>query len=357
MSIMKPYLDLLKDIRDNGEVRPDRTGTGTKSVFGRQMRWNLLDGFPLLTERKLFTKSIVNELLWFLEGSTDNKRLAEHYDCKIWNEWATESGELGPIYGKQWRKWTDTKIVDRSRKETMEASGYTFVATSIDGQDVWTKERDQITELMEGLAKRPHSRRHIVNAWNVADLPDESITPQQNAENGQMALPPCHLMFQFYVSEMTFSDKVKYVANTLPDNVRGMVIGQLVRTDSPEESKFLTDLLKESFVPDRKLSCQLYQRSADACTGLAFNIPSYALLTHMIAVELGMAVGDYVHTIGDAHIYNDHLEGLEELLTRSPKGLPKLQLAVRPNLFTYRPEDISFKDYTPGEIIKFPISV
>ena len=228
---MKQYLDLLQKILDEGEVKDDRTGTGTKSLFGHQMRFDLKQGFPILTTKKIFFKGVVYELLWFLDGSTDNTLLKEN-GVHIWDEWETDKGDLGPIYGFQWRNWIDHN----------------------NGQHI-----DQIEQVIEQIRSNPSSRRIIVNAWNVADLPDESISPQENVKLGKMSLAPCHALFQFFVSQ-------------------------------------------------GKLSCQLYQRSCDTFLGLGFNIASYSLLTHMIAQQCDLDVGDFIWTGGDVHLYLNHLE-------------------------------------------------
>src|SRR4029079_18830729 len=252
---MQQYLNLLQHILDNGVQKNDRTGTGTISTFGYQMRFNLQDGFPLVTTKKLHVKSIIHELLWFLKGETNIAYLKEN-GVRIWDEWADENGELGPVYGKQWRSWEgkDGKVVD------------------------------QISDLISQIKKNPDSRRLIVNAWNVADLPD-------------MALMPCHTMFQFYVSE-------------------------------------------------GKLSCQLYQRSADVFLGVPFNIASYALLTMMIAQVCDLAPGDFVHSFGDVHLYNNHLEQAKLQLTRNPFPLP--QMKINPDvkdIFQFRFEDFTLENY------------
>lgn len=264
---MRQYLDLLQHVLTKGSEKSDRTGTGTKSVFGYQMRFDLAQGFPLLSTKKLHIRSIVYELLWFLQGSTNVKWLQEN-KVTIWDEWADKDGELGPVYGKQWRSWQ-----------------------SADG-----KVHDQITSLIDGLRKAPDSRRHIVCAWNVGEI-------------SRMALPPCHCLFQFYVA-------------------------------------------------DGKLSCQLYQRSADIFLGVPFNIASYALLTHMIAQVVGLKVGEFVHTLGDAHLYLNHLEQTQLQLSREPKALPQLKLnpAVK-DLFSFRFEDIEIVGYDPHPGIKAPIAV
>ncbi|HSC67753.1 MAG TPA: thymidylate synthase [Cellvibrio sp.] len=279
---MKQYLDLMRDVVENGVQRGDRTGTGTRSVFGRQLRFDLNEGFPLVTTKTVHLKSVIVELLWFLQGRTDVGWLQER-GCKIWNEWATESGDLGPVYGKQWRSWACP-----------------------DGSTI-----DQISQVIAQIKKTPYSRRLIVSAWNPADLPDESMSPQQNVEHGRMALAACHTLFQFYVS-------------------------------------------------DGKLSCQLYQRSADLFLGVPFNIASYALLTHMIAQQCDLGVGDFVHTFGDCHLYSNHLtdEIVYAQLAREPKPLPKLRIARQPaSIFDYQLEDFSFEGYDPHPRIVAPIAV
>ena len=262
----RQYLDLLTDIIDNGARRGDRTGTGTLSVFGRQMRFDLADGFPLLTTKRLHIKSIVVELIWFLRGLTNVQWLQER-GCTIWDEWAAEDGELGPVYGKQWRSWATP-----------------------DGRTI-----DQIAEVVRSIKQNPESRRHIVTAWNPADVDD-------------MALPPCHCLFQFYVA-------------------------------------------------DGRLSCQLYQRSADVFLGVPFNIASYALLTHMIAQVTNLEPGEFVHTLGDAHLYLNHLEQAQRQLTRAPYQFPRLKLSPRDDLFQFETEDIVIEDYKAHTSIRAPIAV
>ncbi len=279
---MKAYLDLMKDVLENGTDKGDRTGVGTRSVFGRQMRFDLNEGFPLVTTKKVHLKSIIYELLWFLKGSTDNNWLTER-NVSIWNEWATETGDLGPIYGKQWRSWQGA-----------------------DGQVV-----DQISELIQQIKTKPNSRRLIVSAWNPTELPDESQSPQANAEQGKMALAPCHCLFQFYVL-------------------------------------------------DGKLSCQLYQRSADLFLGVPFNIASYALLTHMIAQQCDLGVGEFVHTFGDCHLYQNHLTDdiVLKQLSRTPKPLPQLNIKRKPaSIFDYEFEDFDVLNYECDPGIKAPIAI
>lgn len=279
---MKAYLELMKDVLENGTDKGDRTGVGTRSVFGRQMRFDLSKGFPLLTTKKVHLKSIIHELLWFLEGSTDNNWLKER-GVSIWDEWASEIGDLGPIYGKQWRSWV-----------------------AADGRVV-----DQIEALIQQIKTKPNSRRLIVSAWNPTELPDETLSPQENVAQGKMALAPCHCLFQFYVL-------------------------------------------------DGKLSCQLYQRSADLFLGVPFNIASYALLTHMIAQQCDLDVGEFVHTFGDCHLYQNHLTDdiVLKQLSRTPTALPSLKLARKPkSIFDYEFEDFQVLDYQPQPGIKAPIAI
>ena len=278
---MHQYLDLLQSILDKGEVKEDRTGTGTRSFFGHQMRFNLNDGFPILTTKRIFFKGVVHELLWFLDGATNNTVLKDA-GVHIWDEWETESGDLGPIYGHQWRSWPGSR----------------------NGGEI-----DQIEKIINQINNNPSSRRIIVSAWNVADLPDESISPQDNVKKQKMALAPCHALFQFFVSQ-------------------------------------------------GKLSCQLYQRSCDTFLGLGFNIASYSLLTHMIAQQCDLKVGDFVWTGGDVHLYLNHLDQANEQLTREPYALPKLSIKRKPNsIFDYAYEDFELLDYQSHPHISAPISI
>jgi len=277
---MKQYLALLEQIQSEGSVKGDRTGSGTLSIFGHQMRFALDQGFPLVTTKKIHLKSIIHELLWFLKGETNLAYLHQH-KVSIWDEWADAQGELGPVYGYQWRSWP-----------------------AADGRHI-----DQISQIIEQLKTTPNSRRIIVSAWNVADLSDERISPQQNVEQGKMALAPCHAFFQFYVA-------------------------------------------------DGKLSCQLYQRSCDTFIGLPFNIASYALLTHMVAQQCDLAVGDFIWTGGDVHLYLNHQEQAKLQLTRSPYPLPALRIKRKPaSIFDYQYDDFEIVDYQAHDHIKAPISV
>ncbi len=274
---MKQYLDLIKHIRNNGTEKSDRTGTGTKSVFGYQMRFNLEDGFPMLTTKKLHLKSIIYELLWFLKGETNIKYLQEN-NVKIWNSWANENGDLGPVYGHQWRNWNSEGI-------------------------------DQIKQVIETIKTNPDSRRMLISAWNPSVLPDTTVSFAENVANGKAALPPCHAFFQFYVA-------------------------------------------------DGKLSCQLYQRSADAFLGVPFNIASYALLTLMVAQVCDLKPGDFIHTFGDAHIYNNHLEQINLQLSREPRTLPKMEINSNvKNIFDFKFEDFNLVDYNPHPHIKGAVAI
>ncbi|HZS37386.1 MAG TPA: thymidylate synthase [Polyangia bacterium] len=264
---MRAYLDLVRHVLEHGHAKTDRTGTGTLSVFGYQLRCDLARGFPLLTTKKVHLRSIIHELLWFLSGDTNIKYLRDN-NVTIWDEWADERGELGPVYGHQWRSWP-----------------------AADGRQI-----DQITQVIEQLVKNPDSRRHIVSAWNVADI-------------DKMKLPPCHSLFQFYVA-------------------------------------------------GGKLSCQLYQRSADVFLGVPFNIASYALLTMMVAQVTGLAAGEFIHTFGDAHLYSNHLEQARLQLSREPRALPRMKLnpAIK-SIFEFKYDDFTLENYDPHPAIKAPIAV
>lgn len=274
---MKQYQDLLQHIIDKGVQKGDRTGTGTISTFGYQMRFDLAEGFPLLTTKKLHLKSIIYELLWFLKGETNVNYLQQN-GVRIWDEWADEHGDLGPVYGAQWRNWNGEGI-------------------------------DQIAEVIETIKNNPNSRRMLVSAWNPSVLPDTSVSFAENVANGKAALPPCHAFFQFYVS-------------------------------------------------DGKLSCQLYQRSCDVFLGVPFNIASYALLTMMMAQVTQLQAGEFIHVLGDTHIYNNHIEQVTLQLTREPRPLPKMVLNPKVNtIFDFTYEDFSLIDYNPHPHISGKISV
>ncbi|MFV5687054.1 thymidylate synthase [Flavobacterium sp. ZT3R25] len=274
---MKQYLDLVQHVMENGCQKGDRTGTGTKSVFGYQMRFDLSEGFPMVTTKKLHLKSIIYELLWFLKGDTNIKYLQEN-GVKIWDAWADANGDLGPVYGHQWRNWNSEEI-------------------------------DQISDLITELKTNPNSRRMLVSAWNPSVLPDTKKSFEENVANNKAALPPCHAFFQFYVS-------------------------------------------------NGKLSCQLYQRSADIFLGVPFNIASYALLTMMIAQVCELEPGEFIHTFGDAHIYNNHFEQLELQLSREPKPLPKMILNPEiKNIFDFDFEDFTLEGYEPHALIKGSVAV
>jgi len=274
---MKQYLDLIQHVIDNGTLKEDRTGTGTKSVFGYQMRFDLSKGFPMVTTKKLHLKSIIYELLWFLKGDTNIGYLNEN-GVKIWDAWADEKGDLGPVYGFQWRNWNGDEI-------------------------------DQITELIDTIKTNQDSRRMIVSAWNPSVLPDTSVSFSENVANNKAALPPCHAFFQFYVS-------------------------------------------------NGKLSCQLYQRSADIFLGVPFNIASYALLTMMIAQVTNLEYGDFIHTFGDAHIYNNHMDQINLQLSRDPRELPRMEINPNvKNIFKFSFSDFNLVNYSPHPHIKGIVSI
>ncbi|HCE55971.1 MAG TPA: thymidylate synthase [Lutibacter sp.] len=274
---MKQYLDLIKYVQDKGTLKEDRTGTGTKSVFGYQMRFDLSEGFPMLTTKKLHLKSIIYELLWFLNGDTNIKYLNEN-GVKIWDAWADENGDLGPVYGHQWRNWNSEDL-------------------------------DQISELIQTIKTNPDSRRMLVSAWNPSVLPNTAVSFAENVAKGKAALPPCHAFFQFYVA-------------------------------------------------DGKLSCQLYQRSADIFLGVPFNIASYALFMMMVAQVCDLKPGDFIHTFGDAHIYSNHSEQIKLQLSRTPRELPKMEInpSVK-NIFEFKFEDFNLVNYNPHPHIKGDVAV
>jgi thymidylate synthase len=274
---MKQYLDLVKHVLEKGELKADRTGTGTKSVFGYQMRFDLGEGFPMVTTKKLHLKSIIHELLWFLKGDTNIKYLKDN-GVNIWNAWADSNGNLGPVYGFQWRNWNNDGI-------------------------------DQISNLINDLKNNPSSRRHLISAWNPSVLPDTSKSFETNVANGKAALPPCHAFFQFHV-------------------ING------------------------------KLSCQLYQRSADIFLGVPFNIASYSLLTLMIAQVCNLEAGDFIHTFGDAHIYSNHFEQMKLQLAREPRNLPTIKINSEVNnIFDFKFEDFTLENYDPHPHIKGKVAV
>lgn len=277
---MKQYLDLMRHVQEHGHKKSDRTGTGTISVFGYQMRFDLTAGFPLVTTKKCHLRSIIHELLWFLKGDTNIQYLKDN-KVSIWDEWATEQGDLGPVYGAQWRSWQTP-----------------------DGQII-----DQISQLIHDIKTNPDSRRLIVSGWNPAVLPDTKFSPKDNAAMGKQALPPCHTLFQFYVH-------------------------------------------------DGKLSCQLYQRSADIFLGVPFNIASYALLTMMVAQVCDLTLGDFVHTFGDAHLYSNHMDQVNEQLSRTPHPLPQMKLnpAVK-DIFGFSIDDFELVNYLAHPAIKAPIAI
>ncbi|KUJ00464.1 Thymidylate synthase [Vibrio sp. MEBiC08052] len=277
---MKQYIALLEDILENGDVKGDRTGTGTLSVFGRQIRHNLQEGFPLITTKKLHFKSIANELIWFLSGDTNTSWLKEN-GVSIWDEWATENGDLGPIYGQQWTAWPTQS-----------------------GESI-----NQIDYVVDALKNNPNSRRILFHGWNVEYLPDESMAPQDNARQGKMALPPCHLLYQFYVS-------------------------------------------------NGKLSAQLYIRSSDSFLGLPYNIASLALLTHMLAQQCQLTPHEIVVSFGDLHAYSNHMEQIKTQLTREPRQLPELRIVRHPkSIYDYRFEDFEIVGYDPHPSIKAPVAI
>lgn len=343
---MKQYLDLLSDILENGHRKNDRTGTGTMSVFGRQMRFNLQEGFPLVTTKRCHMRSIIHELLWFLQGDTNIKYLEDN-KVTIWREWADENGDLGPVYGKQWREWSDVKVAgawDTHTNDTLLKRGYRRVGLIADDNPgmskvVFQKEHDQISSVMEQLRTDPDSRRIIVSAWNVGDLAD-------------MALEPCHSFFQFYSRELTLRERteVAYSRDNIPREEWEYYDGY----DHNVVHKKFDDL----GIPKRVLSCQLMQRSCDVFLGLPFNIASYALLVEMMAHQLNMVPGDFVWTGGDVHLYNNHHEQAELQMSREPLPLPRLKFKRKPDsIFDYKFEDFELVGYESHPPIKAPVAI
>lgn len=344
---MKQYLALMQDILDNGVVKKDRTGVGTLSVFGRQLRFDLKEGFPLVTTKKVHLKSIIHELLWFLNGDTNVKYLQEN-GVRIWNEWANAEGELGPVYGKQWREWRDCKVVechDVGRTQQLMQRGYKYIGNiKEDGTTylVYEKPHDQISKVIQQLREDPDSRRIIVSAWNVSDLDD-------------MALNPCHNYFQFYTTEMTVLERLNWFEENEPEKFAN---APLINHKDIDNEELLHETLDREGIPRRKLSCFFLMRSNDVFLGLPFNIASYALLTHIVAQQLNMVPDELVYSGVDVHLYSNHLEQAKLQLTREPYPLPKLVIKRKPDsIFDYKYEDIELVGYQSHDTIKAPIAV
>lgn len=344
---MKQYLALMQDILDNGVVKKDRTGVGTLSVFGRQLRFDLKEGFPLVTTKKVHLKSIIHELLWFLNGDTNVKYLQEN-GVKIWNEWANEEGNLGPVYGKQWREWRDCKVVechDVGRTQQLMQRGYKYIGNmKEDGTTylVYEKAHDQISKVIQQLREDPDSRRIIVSAWNVADLDD-------------MALNPCHNYFQFYTTEMTLLERLDWYEVNEPEKFAS---APLINHEDIDDEERLHETLDREGIPRRKLSCFFLMRSNDVFLGLPFNIASYALLTHIVAQQLNMVPDELVYSGVDVHLYSNHLEQAKLQLTREPYPLPKLVIKRKPDsIFEYKYEDFELVDYQAHPHIAAPVAV
>ena len=344
---MKQYLALMQDILDNGVVKKDRTGVGTLSVFGRQLRFDLKEGFPLVTTKKVHLKSIIHELLWFLNGDTNVKYLQEN-GVKIWNEWSDEEGNLGPVYGKQWREWRDCKVVechDVGRTQQLMQRGYKYIGNmKEDGTTylVYEKPHDQISKVIQQLREDPDSRRIIVSAWNVADLDD-------------MALNPCHNYFQFYTTEMPLLERLDWYEVNEPEKFAS---APLINHEDIDDEERLHETLDREGIPRRKLSCFYMMRSNDYLLGAPFNIASYALLTYMVAQQLNMVPDELVYSGVDVHLYSNHLEQAKLQLTREPYPLPKLVIKRKPDsIFGYKYEDFELVGYQSHDTIKAPIAV
>lgn len=344
---MKQYLALMQDILDNGVVKKDRTGVGTLSVFGRQLRFDLKEGFPLVTTKKVHLKSIIHELLWFLNGDTNVKYLQEN-GVKIWNEWANEEGNLGPVYGKQWREWRDCKVVechDVGRTQQLMQRGYKYIGNmKEDGTTylVYEKAHDQISKVIQQLREDPDSRRIIVSAWNVADLDD-------------MALNPCHNYFQFYTTEMPLLERLDWYEVNEPEKFAS---APLINHEDIDDEERLHETLDREGIPRRKLSCFYMMRSNDYLLGAPFNIASYALLTYMVAQQLNMVPDELVYSGVDVHLYSNHLEQAKLQLTREPYTLPKLVIKRKPDsIFDYKYEDFELVGYQAHPHIAAPVAV
>ncbi|EKP7196310.1 thymidylate synthase [Salmonella enterica] len=346
---MKQYLALMQDILDNGVVKKDRTGVGTLSVFGRQLRFDLKEGFPLVTTKKVHLKSIIHELLWFLNGDTNVKYLQEN-GVRIWNEWANEEGELGPVYGHQWREWMDTKLVylwDERSKDVLRERGYRYVGTIAkdDPEEsivIYRKSHDQISKVIQQLREDPDSRRIIVSAWNVADLDD-------------MALNPCHNYFQFYTTEMTLLERLDWYEVNEPEKFAS---APLINHEDIDDEERLHETLDREGIPRRKLSCFYMMRSNDYLLGAPFNVASYALLTHIVAQQLNMVPDELVYSGVDVHLYSNHLEQAKLQLTREPYPLPKLVIKRKPDsIFDYKYEDFELVGYQAHPHIAAPVAV
>ena len=344
---MKQYLALMQDILDNGVVKKDRTGVGTLSVFGRQLRFDLKEGFPLVTTKKVHLKSIIHELLWFLNGDTNVKYLQEN-GVRIWNEWANAEGELGPVYGKQWREWRDCKVVechDVGRTQQLMQRGYKYIGNmKEDGTTylVYEKAHDQISKVIQQLREDPDSRRIIVSAWNVADLDD-------------MALNPCHNYFQFYTTEMTLLERLDWYEVNEPEKFAS---APLINHEDIDDEERLHETLDREGIPRRKLSCFYMMRSNDVALGKPFNIASYALLTHMVAQQVNMVPDELVYSGVDVHLYLNHLEQIKLQLTREPYPLPKLVIKRKPDsIFDYKYEDFEVVGYQSHPHIAMPVAV
>lgn len=396
---MKEYIDLANKILEKGNYRGDRTGTGTVSIFGPQLRFDLTQGFPLLTTKKMFVRGIIEELLWFLNGDTNNNILVDK-NVHIWDEWALQNrreltiperveilyknnpalhtdedvqatvsnyteaewteyldaqnvqkyerlegdGDLGPVYGEQWRSWKG-KVIGMSdvTPTSRDISQMHFTGTPV------REKIDQIQMLIDGLKKKPFSRRHIVSAWNVEDLPDESISPQENVKNGKMALAPCHCLFQFYVREMDVNDRIREWNAHNPENELDMNLS---------DSEIMADLDARN-APKYRLDCQLYQRSADYILGVPFNIASYALFTMMVAQCVNMLPGEFIHTFGDCHIYKNHIETyIASQMDNTPYELPTMVInPEKKDIFSFTIDDFKLDDYQSHKKIDYPISI
>jgi thymidylate synthase len=321
------YLELLEKLLNTAKFKDDRTKTGTYSIFGPQIVADLRNGFPLLTTKKVFLRSILHELLWFLNGDTNIKYLLDN-NVHIWDSWALENGDLGPVYGKMWRSWPNPN-----------------------GDDV-----DQIKYVMDLLKNNPYSRRQLVCGWNPALLPNENKSHEENVKSGLQALPPCHTLFQFYCEDMSLEERVSHL-----ENIDSILIynNKILFSDLGKNRQAIEDLLTLNDIPDKYVSCKLYQRSGDIFLGVPFNIASYALLTHMVANVANMVPKEFIHTFGDLHLYSNHIDQAKEQLSRSQMEFPKLKILNRnQKIDEFKYEDFEITGYdNPHPYIKAPVAV
>lgn len=368
------YLDVAQELREHAILTGNRTDTSAYKLFGKQLSFDLTEGLPLLTTKKVFLTAIIHELLWFLDGDTNIKYLQEN-GCKIWNEWATENGELGPVYGAQWRRWEDIKI-PKSEKEYQvlkEQLGYQEIGSfnssdgKLNGAPVLFRQIDQIADAIETLKTKPEDRRIIVTAYNPAVKPTTELKPHENAEINLQALPPCHMMFQFNTTpipyevrqEMYLEEAIQRFAEDATDegHARELALGELAEMAKTENTTFDEVLTHDYNIPAHYLDMQMYQRSADWFLGVPFNIASYSILQMMFAQQVNMVARKYVHTFGDYHIYENHLDVIDEQLKQPQYDLPTLRINKASSIDSYTIDDFVLENYKHGPVLKGKVAV